>query len=646
MCGIAGFLAHTVAIPAITLLESMGQALVHRGPDNSGVWHDPSAGIGLVHRRLAILDLSPAGHQPMHSACGRYVLAFNGEIYNHAELRVELASTGLAPPWRGHSDTEVLLASMAVWGVVATLKRTRGMFALALWDREQRELCLARDRIGEKPLYYGRVAGCFAFASELKALRAWPGATFSTDPAALALFLRYGYVPSPHSIYRDVFKLPPGTILRVAADGRHGDPEPWWRFDEVVQAGVADPLDLSDCEAVAELERLLGAAVGEQMMAEVPLGALLSGGLDSSTVVALMQAQCRRPVRTFTIGFAESDYDEAIHARAVARHLGTAHTELQVTPRDALEVIPRLADIYDEPFADASQIPTTLVCALTRQHVTVCLSGDAGDELLAGYNRYVWTRALWRRLGPLSAGLRRGLASGLLALPAGVWGRLFGILSPVMPDRLRLKNPGDKLHKLARVMGTVSAEVLYCDLMSQWHGPLPLRGVHEPASLIAEERRWPQAPTLIDRLMALDTVTYLPDDILVKVDRAAMAASLETRVPLLDPRLIEFAWRLPLRHKVRDGQGKWLLRQVLYRHVPRELVERPKQGFSVPLEHWLRGPLRDWAENLLSSSALSADGLLDPAPIRDLWRQHLAGSNLQHALWCVLMYQSWRLRWE
>jgi asparagine synthase (glutamine-hydrolysing) len=621
----------------------MGAVLSRRGPDGGDVWFD--GGLALVHRRLAILDLSPAGHQPMHSACGRYVLVFNGEIYNHTELHANLAVQGRAPAWRGHSDTEVLLAAIAAWGLATTLQRCRGMFALALWDRQQRELVLARDRIGEKPLYYGRVAGSFAFASELKALRILPEANFSTDPAALGLFLRYGYVPSPHSIYREIYKLPPGTWLRVAADGQHGEPQAWWRFADVVQAGTAAPLALGDDEAVVELERLLGAAVGEQMVADVPLGALLSGGLDSSTVVALMQAQSRRPVRTFTIGFAEGDYDEAVHARVVARHLGTEHTELQVTAQDALEVIPRLADIYDEPFADASQIPTTLVCALTRQHVTVCLSGDAGDELFGGYNRYFWASAIWRRLGWLPSSQRRLFAAALSGVPVATWNSLFRGMRPLLPKRLHFNNPGDKLHKLAGVMGAASVEDLYRDLVCQWRGPLPLGGMIGPASLVNEPQRWPKASTLIERMMALDTLTYLPDDILVKVDRAAMAASLETRVPLLDPRLIEFAWRLPLHHKVRDGQGKWLLRQVLYRHVPRELVERPKMGFGVPLEHWLRGPLRDWAESLLAPATLSADGLLDPAPTRELWKQHLAGRNQQYALWPVLMYQAWRQRW-
>lgn len=648
MCGIAGFIAAPLLGDADALhirARAMADAIFHRGPDDGDVWVDAAARVALAHRRLSILDLSPAGHQPMQSACGRYVVGYNGEIYNWAELRSELEAAGKAPAWRGHSDTEVLLAGIAAWGIEATLRRARGMFALALWDRAEKTLTLARDRIGEKPLYYGHVGDDFAFGSELKALRALPAARFDTDPGALALMLRYGYVPAPYSIYRGICKLPPGTLLRVTADGRFGEPEPWWRFAAVAHEGAANRRAVGDGEAVDALEAVLGAAIGEQMVADVPLGALLSGGLDSSTVVALMQARSTRPVRTFTIGFAEGDYDEGAHAKAVARYLGTEHTELHVTPEQARDIIPRLPEIYDEPFADSSQIPTALVCALTRQHVTVCLSGDAGDELFAGYNRYFWATSLWRRLGRVPPGLRRALAGGLSAVPAGSWNGVFGALGPLMPARLRVSNPGDKLHKLAEVIGAPSPEALYRELVSQWRGPLPLRGATEPPTLVADSARWPALPGFAERMMAVDTLSYLPDDILVKVDRAAMAASLETRVPFLDARVIDFAWRLPFQQKVRDGQGKWLLRQLLYRHVPRELVERPKQGFGVPIEHWLRGPLRDWAEDLLSPEALAADGLLDPAPVRAMWQRHLSGRNVQYGLWNVLMYQAWKRRW-
>lgn len=649
MCGIAGCLLSSermaLAYKPMDIARDMADRLSHRGPDAAGVWVDDLSRLALAHRRLSILDLSAAGQQPMKSACERYVLVYNGEIYNWAELRGELEGAQRAPLWRGHSDTEVLLAGIVAWGLEATLRRARGMFAFALWDRAEKTLTLARDRIGEKPLYYGRVGEDFAFASELKALRALPTSNFDTDSGALALMLRYGYVPAPYSIYRGIFKLPPGMLVRVTADGSFGDPAPWWRFAAVAQEGAANRLLLSDSEAVDELESVLGAAIEEQMVADVPLGALLSGGLDSSIIVALMQARSKQPVRTFTIGFSEEDYDEASHAKLVARHLGTEHTELHVTTSQVRDIIPRLPDIYDEPFADSSQIPTAIVCALTRQHVTVCISGDAGDELFAGYNRYFWASSLWRRLDCMPRRLREVIACSLSSVPASYWNNIFRIFSTLMPPRLRVSNPGDKLHKLAEVIDAQSPQELYRELVSQWRGTLPLLGIAEPPTMVADTGRWPELSDFAERMMAVDTLTYLPDDILVKVDRAAMAASLELRVPFLDPRVVDFAWRLPIHQKVRDGQGKWLLRQLLYRHVPRELVDRPKQGFGVPIDHWLRGPLRDWAEDLLSPAALAEDGLLDPVPIRAMWQRHLSGRNVQHALWNVLMYQAWRRRW-
>jgi len=647
MCGIAGLLGHPNSVGSMNLaIALMGNTLKLRGPDSEGTWCDTNPDIGLTHRRLSILDLSSAGHQPMHSTCSRYVIVYNGEIYNWAELRSELETLGHGPVWRGRSDTEVLLAGVGAWGLKATLRRARGMFALALWDRVEKTLTLARDRIGEKPLYYGRVGDCFAFGSELKALRALPDARFDTDPAALALMLRYGYVPAPYSIYRDIYKLPPGTLLRVTAAGRKDVPEQWWSFSAIAQEAAANRRAHGDGEALDELEEVLGAAIGEQMNADVPLGALLSGGLDSSTVVSLMQARTTRPIRTYTIGFAENDYDESAYANAVAYHLGTDHTELRVSPAEALEIIPLLADIYDEPFGDSSQIPTALVCALTRQHVTVCLSGDAGDELFGGYNRYSWATSLWLRIGRLPPYVRRAGLSGIPLIRAEAWNELLGLITPFLPSRLRVSNPGDKLHKLADVFTASTPEALYRELVSQWRGHLPLLGINEPSTLIAKPSHWPDLPSFTERMMAVDTLTYLPDDILVKLDRAAMASSLETRLPFLDPRVIDFAWRLPLHYKLRDGQSKWLLRQLLYRYVPRELVERPKQGFGLPIEHWLRGSLRDWVEDLLSHASLSADGLLDPKPIRDMWQHHLSGRNFQHSLWNVLMYQLWRRRWS
>jgi asparagine synthase (glutamine-hydrolysing) len=646
MCGIVGLIRRGADHP--TLKQAVGlmaDTLKPRGPDSDGFWCDTNSGIALGHRRLSVVDLSPAGHQPMHSACGRYVLVFNGEIYNWYDMRSELEVAGHAPDWRGYSDTEVLLASIVALGLEATLCRTRGMFALALWDRLEQKLTLARDRIGEKPLYYGLVDEVFVFGSELKALRAHPGARFEIEPGAVSLMLRYGYVPSPLSIYRGIFKLPPGTLLQVTPDLSICDPKAWWSFATLAQENAKNSWDLGDYEALEKLESVLGAAIREQIVTDVPLGALLSGGVDSSTVVALMQAHSTRPVSTFTIGFSEGDYDEAMHAKAVARHLGTEHTELRVDPEQAREIIPRLPDIYDEPFADSSQIPTVLLCALTQQHVTVCLSGDAGDELFGGYNRYVWAASLWRRLGPVPPWLRRAAAGSLSSLPASFYNGAFGALSSLLPSWLAFSNPGDKLHKLSNVIGSSSSESLYRELVCQWRGPLPLRGIPDPLTLVADPSQWPALSSFTERMMAVDTLTYLPDDILVKIDRAAMATSLETRVPFLDPRVIDLAWNLPLRQKVRDGQGKWLLRQLLYRHVPKVIVDRPKQGFGVPIEHWLRGPLRDWAEDLLSQTALAADGMLDPAPIRAMWQRHLSGRNVQHALWNVLMYQAWRRRW-
>ena len=648
MCGIAGIVAAPSICDADTLRargRAMADAISHRGPDEGDVWVDAAMGIALAHRRLSILDLSPAGRQPMFSACRRYVIVYNGEIYNWAELRRELDAGGVAPAWRGHSDTEILLAGIVAWGLEATLRRTRGMFALALWNCVEKSLILARDRIGEKPLYYGHVSNAFVFGSELKALCVSSGTGLDTDPGALALMLRYGYVPAPFSIYRGIFKLSPGTLLRVNSDGLFREPEPWWSFNKVAQEGVANLQILSDSEAIDGLEAVLSAAIGEQMVADVPLGALLSGGIDSSTIVSLMQAQSSRPVRTFTIGFAERSYDEAAHAQTVARYLGTEHTELLITSEQARDIIPRLPDIYDEPFADSSQIPAVLVSELTRQHVTVCLSGDAGDELFAGYNRYFWANILWQRYGCLPSGLRRGLAAGFSTLPVGLWNLVLGALNPFIPRQFHVSNPGDKFHKLAEVIGAASPEALYLKLVSQWRGQLPLDGVFEPSTLVANSSLWPSLMNFPERMMAVDTLTYLPDDILVKVDRAGMAAGLEVRAPFLDARVIDFAWRLPFHQKIRDGQGKWLLRQLLYRHVPKALVDRPKQGFGVPIDSWLRGPLRDWAEDLLSMSALSESGLLNPAPIRTIWNSHLSGRNKQYALWNILMYQAWRKRW-
>jgi asparagine synthase (glutamine-hydrolysing) len=650
MCGITGQLGGNQGQGLQRAVPRMADTLYHRGPDDGGVWVDKAAGIALGHRRLSILDLSPAGHQPMASTGGRYVIAFNGEIYNHLELRGLLRSARNDSEWRGHSDTETLLACFEAWGIEKTLASAVGMFAIALWDRETRTRTLARDRMGEKPLYYGWQGDSFLFGSELKALKAHPAFHADIDRGALALFLRHNYVPAPYSIYEGIYKLPAGTYLQVTAKGAlspgpspasgRGEVKAYWSLGEVAERGVANPFSGSDADALDALERHLGAAVRSQMVADVPLGALLSGGLDSTTITALMQANSSRPVRTFTIGFDEREYDEATHARAVAKHLGTDHTELRLSGDDALALVPQMPAMYDEPFADSSQLPTHLVMKLARQHVTVALSGDAGDELLGGYNRYFLAPKVWRRVGWMPLPVRRALGAGLAALPSEMINRLAGQLA----RRAGIAQPGDKAHKLGRRLREMrSMDDLYVSLVSEWPnaGGMVVGG-HMPPNLLDERARWPRLADPVARMMALDGLTYLPDDILVKVDRAAMAVSLETRAPFLDRDVVEFAWSLPMHMKIRNGQGKWLLRQLLDRYVPRELVERPKMGFGIPLDAWLRGPLRDWAESLLAEDRLRREGYLEPGPIRAVWKAHLTGqASYGYRLWSVLMFQAW-----
>lgn len=648
MCGITGFLSFPSAwrggAEARAACLAMMDGITHRGPDSDGQWVDEACGIALGHRRLAVVDLSPAGHQPMASACGRYLIAYNGEIYNHTDLRRDIEAAGSAPAWRGHSDTETLLAAIVAWGLEKTLKRCIGMFAIALWDRQEHSLTLARDRLGEKPLYFGWQGRgdqmVFLFGSELKALRAHPSFSAPVNREALALYLRHNYIPAPHSIHQGIRKLMPGTWLTVSLKQRDTEPRPYWSALDAAVSGVTHTrLSLSPQDAVRELEGLLKSAVAQQMMADVPLGAFLSGGIDSSTIVALMQAQSSRPVKTFTIGFHEAGYNEAEHAKAVAAHLGTEHTELYVTPQEAMAVIPRLPTIYDEPFADSSQIPTFLVSQLARQHVTVSLSGDAGDELFSGYNRYTATAGMWRKFSRLPLPVRRAAARSITAISPDAW----SAMARMLPCQRLGHRFGDKLHKGASVLGSLTVDALYHGLVSHWNDPAQLViGGHEPPTLLTGLQ--PDLPRMdpVERMMALDMVTYLPDDILTKVDRASMAVSLESRVPMLDHRVVEFAWRLPQSLKLRNGVGKWVLRQVLYRYVPQRLIDRPKMGFGVPIDAWLRGPLRDWAEALMDESRLRREGYFDPAPIRQKWTEHLDGSrNWAYHLWDVLMFQAW-----
>lgn len=646
MCGFTGYLGQGswgVSEEAHKALERMANAIITRGPDDFGIWQDEAAGIGLAHRRLSIVDLSAAGHQPMFSASGRYVIAFNGEIYNHLDIRAELERSKAATSWRGHSDTETLLAGFDAWGIQKTLERAIGMFAFSVWDKQTHTLTLARDRLGEKPLYYGWINGVFLFGSELKALRTHPVWKGEIDRGALSLYMRHNYIPAPYSIYKGISKLRPGCLITVSLKQREPGIVTYWSGAKVAVNGVANIFTGSAPQAVNDLEVLLKDAVRQQMMADVPLGAFLSGGVDSSTVVALMQAQSSRPVQTFTIGFNEEGYNEAVHAKAVARYLGTDHTELYVTAEQALAVIPRLPSLYDEPFSDSSQIPTFLVSQLARKHVTVALSGDAGDELFCGYNRYQMTANLWRKLAAVPRPLRKLAAMALTTVAPQSWDRLAAHLATVVPATARFSNVGDKLHKGADVLSCQSADALYLGLVSHWHDPASIViGGHEPPTLLSGDLPVLEGLDDVQRMMALDMLTYLPDDILTKVDRAAMGVSLETRVPFLDHRVAEFAWSLPQSMKLRDGQAKWALRQVLYRHVPKELIDRPKMGFGVPIDSWLRGPLREWAEALLDEGRLRQEGFFNPAPIREKWREHLSGQrNWQYHLWDILMFQAW-----
>jgi asparagine synthase (glutamine-hydrolysing) len=637
MCGITGFWQRRPGADPVETLQRMTHRLRHRGPDDSGTFFDAAAGVGLGFRRLAIIDLSPRGHQPMESASGRYIIVFNGEVYNFEEIRCELEPLA----WRGRSDTEVMLEAFERWGVEAALQRFVGMFAIALWDSQERRLYLARDRLGIKPLYYGWIGGDFVFGSELKALQEYPGFQGTIDRDQLADFLRFSYVPSPHSIYENIHKLEPGHILTLRSAEERPEDTAFWSATEVARRGMESPFAGSDEEILAELEKKIRESVRLRMIADVPLGAFLSGGIDSSIVVALMQAQSSRPVKTFSIGFHEEGYNEAQHAARVAAHLGTAHTELYVTPREAQEVIPLLSSIYDEPFGDPSQIPTYLVSRLARRSVTVSLSGDGGDELFCGYTRFASFQKVWSGIGRTPAWMRKGVAGSLQAFSPRSLERLAGLVPSVR--RSLLPNPGRKLHKLAQALREGSRARVYLHHLAQLQGAAGLvMGAQESDLLLRRIARldWVRDPR--DAAMLVDSTNYLPDDVLTKLDRASMAVGLEGRVPLLDHRLVEFVWKLPLDCKVRNGQAKWALRRVAYRYIPASMLERPKMGFGVPVGKWLRGDLRSWGEELLSSERLRSDGLLNPAAVRHLWQEHLSGShNWESGLWNLLIFQEW-----
>lgn len=645
MCGIAGYL-HLRKFSADLsqkLLSRIGSAISHRGPDDHGIWFDTTSGIGLAHRRLSIVDLSPAGHQPMLSSSGRYVFVFNGEVYNHLSLRAELESNSLPSGWRGTSDTETLLAGFEAWGVKRTIEKAVGMFAFSVWDRQEHTLILGRDRLGEKPLFYGWQGDSFLFGSELKALREHPSFRADVDRDSITLLMRHNCIPAPYSIYKGISKLHPGCLVTISLAQREPRLERYWSGKEIVEEGLGQPFEGSADHAVDALENLLKDAIGQQMVADVPLGAFLSGGVDSSTIVALMQAQSSRPVSTFSIGFHEDSYNEAQYAKAVAAHLGTNHTELYVESQDALDVIPRLPALYDEPFSDSSQIPTFLVSSMACEHVAVSLSGDGGDELFGGYNRYVMTSRLWSRLSKVPVGVRGVVARMIRGLSPLQWNALAKPFLSILPNRAGMAHLGDSLHKGAGVIACQSSSDIYRGLVSHWSDPESLViGATEPSTILTDLSKHPSQVSDTELMMVMDMLSYLPDDILTKVDRAAMGVSLEARVPLLDHRVVEFAWKLPMKFKIHDGVGKWILREVLYKHVPKTLIERPKQGFGVPIDSWLRGPLRDWAEELLSESRLRREGYFNPEPIREKWKDHLSGNrNWQHHLWDVLMFQAW-----
>ena len=646
MCGICGFFSKSPSSFSDSIFK-MNSAISHRGPDDSGTWHDQNMGIVFGHQRLAVIDLSVSGHQPMKSSSGRYMLIYNGEIYNHLDIRKKIEKKFALKKWQGSSDTETLLEAIEVFGFEQTLKEIVGMFAFVIWDKKLRNLILARDRMGEKPLYFGWQGqgdnAVFLFGSELKALKAHPGFKGEVNRDALALLLRHNCIPAPYSIYKDIKKLLPGHFLKLnEADLRSAllpNSKQFWSLTDIAESGVKNPILKNSQSTISELDKLLRQSIKQQMVSDVPLGAFLSGGVDSSTVVALMQAQSSQPIKTFTVGFNEDGYNEAEQAKAVAKHLGTDHTEIYISAKEAMSVIPKLPSLYDEPFSDSSQIPTFLVSQLAKKNVSVSLSGDAGDELFCGYNRHQISNNIWKKISLLPAPLRKLIGTSLTSLSPQKWNKL----SKWIPGSDSFNSFGDKIHKGANVLDASSLNDLYLKLVSHWENPSDIvLNSKEPATIITDHKFEFQATESQQKMMLLDGLTYLPDDILVKVDRAAMGVSLETRIPYLDHRVVEFAWKIPQSLKVREGKSKWILREVLNQYVPKKLFERPKMGFGIPIGTWLRGPLRDWAESLLNEKRLQDEGFFNPDPIRKKWKEHLSEKkNWQYQLWDILMFQAW-----
>ena len=645
MCGFTGFWdfrASTSAAELQATVHRMADQIAKRGPDSYGDWCEEKVGLTFGHRRLAIVDLSPAGHQPMVSHSGRSVIAYNGEIYNAPELRTKLMQEG--SEFRGHSDTEVILEACELWGVEAACKQFIGMFAFAFWDKKTQKLSLVRDRLGIKPLYWGFQQGVLFFGSQIKSFTAHPVWAPTVDKDALASYFRFNYVPAPLSIYKDLHKLSPGTLLTVDLSKNVHETR-FWNYQEIAKQGRENRKNKTDLEWINECDDLLRDAVKRRMIADVPLGAFLSGGIDSSTVVALMQSQSLTPIKTFSIGFHEAGFDEAKYAAAVAKHLKTDHHELYLASSEAQAIIPDIPNWCDEPFADVSQIPTFLVSRLAQQHVKISLSGDGGDELFAGYNRYLVGEKLWKKIKYFPIWIRCLAAIGIRQLSPESW----ETIARIIPSRLRLKLVGDKAHKFADILAIKDPYQFYKLLVSQWDSPEELViGAKESITYPWKDAKniFNKSYNFVETMQFMDFLTYLPDDILAKVDRASMAVSLEARVPLLDHRVVEFSTRLPMNLKIRGNQTKWLLRQVLDRYVPKHLIDRPKMGFGVPIDQWLRGPLREWAEGLLSKERLQNEGILNPMLIRKRWEEHLSGHrNWQYALWGVLMFQAWKERW-